>query len=284
MKFQDIVTIKNGITDFVWVGNESISKLNGVVMDGDYISLYTIQIKIENNYVSAEEIAIKRICERLNYIRGIFSNDNYLYWFSYNDSDFISGYSKEQIYYNTDISNIHLNINSTNPFEFINNISIKYIEFVNKTQYAYYEIEEGNNTYHGIIDIKKNVILFNTNETIKNIRFFSTNSLLIITEKSAFKLCLFAKDNNECIDSCPTNTELILDTEKSNYCGNKIGKYCDHYILKPNDICVPSCDGNIFYIESNYTCGLCKDLFSDRIYKYNNKNKCYEKSQIILFI
>ena len=26
--FQDIVTIKNGITDFVWVGNESISKLN----------------------------------------------------------------------------------------------------------------------------------------------------------------------------------------------------------------------------------------------------------------
>ena len=39
-----------------------------------------------------------------------------------------------------------------------------------------------------------------------------------------------------------------------------------------------------FYIESNYTCSLCKDLFSDRIYKYYNKNKCYEKSQIILFI
>ncbi len=42
--------------------------------------------------------------------------------------------------------------------------------------------------------LKKNVILFNSNETIKNIRFFSTNSFLIITEKSAFKLCLFAKD------------------------------------------------------------------------------------------
>ena len=74
--------------------------------------------------------------------------------FSYDQSHFISGYSKEQIYYNTDISNIHF-IDHTNPFEFSNNISIKYIEFVNKTQYVYYEIEEGNNTHHGIIDIKK---------------------------------------------------------------------------------------------------------------------------------
>ena len=161
----------------------------------------------------------------------------------------------------------------------MNNINIKYIEFVNKTQYAYYEIEEGNNTYHGIIDIKKNVILFNTNETIKNIRFFSKNSLLIITEKSAFKLCLFAKDNNKCIDSCPTNTELILDTEKSNYCGNKTGKYCDHYILKPNDICVPSCDGNIFYIEFNYTYGLCKDLFSNKIFKVLMKINVMKKAK-----
>ena len=78
--------------------------------------------------------------------------------------------------------------------------------------------------------LKKNVILFNTNETIKNIRFFSTNSLLIITEKSAFKLCLFAKD-----------IEIF------------------------------------FTLNLIYTCGLCKDLFSDKIYKYYNENKCYEK-------
>ena len=32
-----------------------------------------------------------------------------------------------------------------------------------------------------------------------------------------------------------------------------------------------------FSIESNDTCGLYKDLFSDRIFKYYNKNKCYEK-------
>ena len=89
--------------------------------------------------------------------------------FSYDQSHFISGYSKEQIYYDTNISNIHFNINYTNPFEninfninytnpfeFINNIIIKYIEFINKTKYVYYEIEEGNNTtHHGIIDIKK---------------------------------------------------------------------------------------------------------------------------------
>ena len=51
MKFQEVVTIKNGISDFVWVGNELISKLNIIVMDGNNISLYNIQIKIEKNYV-----------------------------------------------------------------------------------------------------------------------------------------------------------------------------------------------------------------------------------------
>ena len=163
--------------------------------------------------------------------------------------------------------------------EFSNNINIKYIEFVKKTQYVYYEIEEGNNTYHGIIDIKNNLLIFNTNETIKNIRYFSTNSLLIITEKFAFQFCLFAKDNNECIDSCPTNTELILDTEKSNYCVNKTGKYCDHYILKSNDIYVPSCDGNIFYMEFNYTCGLYKDLFSNKIFKVLMKINVMKKAK-----
>ena len=51
IKFQEVVTIKNGISDFVWVGNELISKLNVIVMDGNNISLYNIQIKIEKNYV-----------------------------------------------------------------------------------------------------------------------------------------------------------------------------------------------------------------------------------------
>ena len=76
----------------------------------------------------------------------------------------------------------------------------------------------------------KNVILFNSNETIKNIRYFSTNSLLIIAENSAFKLCIFAKD-----------MEIF------------------------------------FTFNLIYTCGLCKDLFSDKIFIYYNENICYEK-------
>jgi hypothetical protein len=115
-------------------------------MDGDYIALYTVEIKIEDYNISGEVKKLIQICKRLNYIRGIFSNDNYLYWFSYNESDFISGYSKEQIYYNTDINYIHFNIKYTNPFEFSDNISIKYIEFVKK-----------HNMY--IMKLKKEIIL-----------------------------------------------------------------------------------------------------------------------------
>ena len=81
-------------------------------MDGNYIALSTIEIKIEDSNISGKEIAFKQICKRLSYIRGIFSNDNYLYWFSYDQSHFISGYSKEQIYYDTQSTDIHFNINN----------------------------------------------------------------------------------------------------------------------------------------------------------------------------
>ena len=50
-RFYNLEVIRNGISDFVWVGNELISKLNVIVMDGNNISLYNIQIKIEKNYV-----------------------------------------------------------------------------------------------------------------------------------------------------------------------------------------------------------------------------------------
>jgi hypothetical protein len=116
-RFYNLEVIRNGISDFVWDGSQRASNLNGFVMDGNYIALSTIEIKIEDSNISGEGKTLIKICKRLNYIRGIFSNDNYLYWFSYDQSHFISGYSKEQIYYDTQSTDIHFNINSTNPFD-----------------------------------------------------------------------------------------------------------------------------------------------------------------------
>ena len=68
-------------------------------MDDSYISLYIIQIKIQTNHVMGIEITLIPIFERLDYIIEIFSNDNYLYWLSYNKSGFYKG----QMYYDTNI-------------------------------------------------------------------------------------------------------------------------------------------------------------------------------------
>jgi len=283
-EFKNIESIKNGIFDFIWTYhplNNNLYNMIGLLIDDLYITLHLIQIKIEENALNGIAGPVIHLDKSLKYLRSNFSKDNFLYWFSYDEDNFISGFSNQQIYYTTNIKDLTYNLNHNIPFEFINNSKIKYIHFIKQTKFIYYEIEENSNEnkiiHHGIIDIKNNIILFNTNETIKDIKYHTSNSLLIITENSVYKLCIFAKNkiNNKCIDECPSNTELILDTEKSNYCGKKVKNYCDNYILKPNDICVSFCDENIFLIE-NKICGLCRDLYSNKPYKIYNEKKCLE--------
>ena len=128
------------------------------------------------------------------------------------------------------LSNLTFKLNHFLPFEFLGNYEIKNVNFVKRTQFIYYEIDEWYKqykvTHFGIIDIRKNLVLFDTIEKIKDIKYHSSNSLLIITDNSAYKLCIFAKDKyNNCIDKCLLNTFLILDTEKFNYCGNQKENY-----------------------------------------------------------
>ena len=63
--FYNLEVIKNGIIDFVWNGSQPTSRLNGIVMNGDY----TIEIKIEDNKVSGYGIAISKISKRLNFFK-----------------------------------------------------------------------------------------------------------------------------------------------------------------------------------------------------------------------
>ena len=65
--------------------------------------------------------------------------------------------------------------------------------------------------HHGIIDVNLNKILFNSDENIKDFKPYSKNALLVVTDKSSYKLCVFAlnEKGNDCIDQCPEGQSLI---------------------------------------------------------------------------
>jgi hypothetical protein len=221
-ELKNIESIKNGIFDFIWTYypfNNNLYNIIGLLIDCSYITLHLIQIKIEENILNGIAGPIIYLDKRLQYLRSNFLKDNFLYCFSYDEDNYIFGFSNQQIYYTTNIKDLTYNLNHKIPFEFINNSKIKYIHFIKQTRFIYYEIKENSNEnkiiHHGIIDIRNNLILFNTNEKIKNIKYYTSNSLLIITENSVYKLCTFAKDkiNNRYIDECPLNKNLILKNQ-----------------------------------------------------------------------
>ena len=276
----------HGFFDFIWVskyiGNYQYNMV-WIVHNETYINLQQNLVTIDFNYnIYTNLQGLIPLNDELKYIKANFTNDNYLYYITYDESNYYSGYSKEKINVDSDLTKISFNKNNNFPLEFVNNFTIKSIDFIRQTKYVYYTIELNQTTnqksviYYGIIDIINNKVLFNTNEEIKSIKPFSSNSLLIITNSSAYKLCTFTKgEDNNCINECTTG-ELILDTEKSNYCGNKTEKYCENFILKPNNICVLYCNDSIYKIEKN-SCYLCKDMNESKTpYKIFNESNCIE--------
>jgi len=99
-----------------------------------------------------------------------FDEDKYFYYISYDDKELLSGYSNTPI--PDDISNFNLFYNNINvnyfqkSFSSYENIKIKYANFIRNIKYIYYEAEINLIIYHGVLDIRKNEILFKTNEEI----------------------------------------------------------------------------------------------------------------------
>ena len=125
------------------------------------------------------------------------------------------------------------------------------------------------------MDIKKNKVLFNTDENITTFAPYSTSVMLAITPKSAYKICIL-KSDNDCLETC-SNGNLILDID-----GNKCNSdtECDSGKIKlmPNDICIEKslCDENIF-VKNNTHCGLCKEFYpNDKKYKLLNTSECID--------
>ena len=63
-------------------------------------------------------------------------------------------------------------------------------------------------------------------------------TLLVVTDKSAYKLCTFAfyEKGDDCIDQCPGGQSLILDPINNNHCGE--GNKCKKFLFKSMDYCI----------------------------------------------
>ena len=220
--------------------------------------------------------------EKLDFTYGYFNHTTKkFYWISTSSANnYSSGYSTEGI----TKDDIKVTKNNISPLKFLQNVTINKIEMIRNTRFAYYEVIslEDNNKYFGIIDIVINQVIFNTNEKLLIFKPIRNTSMLAITEdKKIYQICL-NKWNNECVESCPDDQILILDSEKGNHCEDKdTPQNCKDFLLIPEQICVSTCNTSIYTIISEeenglQKCGLCKDFYNDKQFKIFNEPDCLE--------
>ena len=283
-------SIEQGIYDYKWTtdpNNNNKYQMIAILKKNNNIYLKDLYFSInqnDNNF-SYDENKEKKIIEELkSHYNIFFNNDNYnFYWINYNNnSDFASGVSLNGVIDINNIDNIEINTIFTSPIEFLDDVTIKQMNFMpNNNKYVYYEIYNNikNITYHGIIDILLNKVIFNTDEEIKKFLPKSKFSMLALTKDSAYEICV-VYGGYECIDKCYNiyDDKIFYDTQKPNLCFNKNLYLCENYILMPDEVCIEECDENIFTIindNNKKQCGLCRDLNKTNPYKLINTKKCF---------
>ena len=224
----------------------------------------------------------KEIINNKTYSQAYFDKktpNKFLYFFTYSTvSDFSCGYCTSPFSSTNyiDFSSFNKIIHNASRIEFIDEVKINKINFIQGTKYLYYEIENINTKkiYHGFMDVILNKVLYNTDENIIKFIPYSDTEMLAITDKSAYRICII-KDGNNCLTECPTGKNLVLDIS-GNKC--KSDTSCDDGKIKliPNEVCINICDENIFiYNPTTNECGLCKDFYPlDKKYKLINTTGC----------
>ena len=268
--------------DFKLVNKEGTNELTSypfcaLVKKDNYIQFIGSELILSNkNNVQRSTDLIKPLIESKEYSLGYFSNySNDFYYITYNDvNDFSSGYSSSTVSGNSFYSNVVTVINNyTSPFSFLDEVEIKEMNFLLYTNYAYYSIYNKNTgkTYHGILNIKFNQVLFNTDEDIDVFIPYSNYSMLAITKETAYEACIIKDTNGNCIDECSSGEEIIAGVD-----GNKCGNNCPtgKYLLIPEGVCVSECNSTLYIIKDNYFCGLCKDLYNSQKYKFLTSSEC----------
>lgn len=164
--------------------------------------------------------------------------------------------------------------------EFVNQVEIKEIKYIKNYKYAYYTIYDptAGKTYHGIIDTKKNIVVFNNAEEILTFVPYTTISMLAIRSNKAYEICVI-KHDGACIDSwgcTSTNYNYLLYLD-----GNKCQESCysGKILLVKENICSDSCDISTYILVDNEY-GLCKYFYSDKPYKIMDTSVCLSESEI----
>lgn len=267
--------------DFIWTNKSNENNqfnMFGLAVKNSNIFVQRMIMTLNSNYsffyTGGPKIEIEE--SKLNYYGYYSGPDNNFYWINYyNTSDFSSGYCKDIINVSTiedNIIKININKNDFSPLKFLEKTSIEYIKLIRNSKYAYYKIKSNNISYYGMIDIENNRVIFNTNEIIKIFKPLSKNSLLAITERTAYEICAIKSENNGCLEKCDSKNEII-DSEKYNHCGER--NSCPNNILMPDNICINACNESIFIKTNNY-CILCKDINNSAPFKLINEEGCLE--------
>ena len=263
-------------------GNNGEYAMMHIGSEGGYLKMFgrNLILKTSNNEnVDINGDVYKDICKALSKTQAFFFRENDIfYYITYNETHLESGYSTVTSmgsYLNlNNFARIH---NDKSPFQFVDNIEIKEVNLIRNTQYAYYEIynKDKKITYHGLLDIKENKVLYNIDEEIYTFIPFSKSEMLAITKDSAYKICII-KNSNSCSESC-TDNNLLLDSD-----GNKCQDQCDEGKIKlmPESICIPlsECDTNIYTINTdNNQCGVCNYFYPEgNKYKLVNTTECID--------
>ena len=280
--YQEIYGVKLGNN---MINDNDQYRLVFVAKDGGWLKLIGAKCGIKKNYEYINRVILetKGIINARANTRGCFENNNeHFYFLTYtNTSDFACGYydSSDSIDY-LNIRQVIVNRSEESPLEFIDEVEIEYIKFINDYKYAYYKINNlaTGSTYYGIIDTKKNIVVFNTEEEILTYVPYTDISMLAITSTTAYEICVI-KQNGTCIDSIgctETNYNYIADLE-----GNNCATSCEDgkILLLRENMCSDTCDESI-YVLHNSQCGLCKQIYPDKPYKLINASGCLATNDI----
>ena len=283
----------------VWDTNYPFMAL---VKKNNYLQLVTAKYNFgyDNQYTFDNN---KQLLQIKAHTRAYFNNFHYnnsFFFFTYNTvHDFQSGYStvcvdntKHADY--TNLNNVQYKTNSTSPFDFTDEVEIEQMEIMYNNNFVYYKIRNTvtNKYYHGILDIKINRIVWNTDKTVKTfIPYIRTrsagdqgtyeyaDSMLVITEDSAYRVCAY-NYNNDCVEECPSGTKIVIDTDGTK-CVGSWESSCNNpkVTLVPEGICIKQAQCNTATYKLTYDqCILCRDLYNDKRYRFIGGTDCLDSN------
>ena len=265
---------KYNIIDFRWTADGTdIFPMQAIVVKDKKIRIEHLNFNVTEESTTISENGFSNNFANITYSNYTgYLNDSKFYYLSYetNSTNLMSGYSDNLNLSSNDESS-KMKINKESPLKFIGNVNIENIKFIPFTQYAYYKLndKDKNKNYYGIIDIKTNKVIYNTDKQLIKFTNYLNNSMLAITTESAYRICTICS-NNECVDTCSSN--IYYDTDKGNICTESY--QCDNYKLIPDNICIDSCDTYIYNYDEQKQCGLCKDFNFSKPFKMVNHTGC----------